>query len=148
MSRCCAALLCALALACDPPGPDRPHAGDIALIGGHSYSPVGSEAAAYVTLQNIGRLEDTLLGVGSPIADTVTLHDSRQEGGTVRMIEVGPLVMPPGLVVQMEPGGLHLMLLHLRVTMQAGRNLPLRLWFAHNGMLEIDIPISRYGDPH
>lgn len=143
-----AVLLCSLILACDPPEPDRAQAGDITLIGSHAYTPVGPGAAAYVTLRNTGRTEDTLLGVGSPMADTVTLHDSRQEGGALRMEQVGPLVMPPGVVVEMTPGGLHLMLLHLRVAMRAGRKLPLRLWFARAGMLEIDVPISRYGETY
>ena len=56
------------------------------------------------------------------------------------------LVMPGGMVVEMAPGDLHLMLLHLRVAM-SGKKLPLRLWFARAGLLEIELPITRYGEP-
>jgi len=141
-------LFCCAVAACDPPEADRARAGDIIVLGGYAYTPVGTEAAAYVSLHNTGRMEDTLLSLGSPLADTVTLHDSRQEGGVVRMVQLDQLVMPPGLVVEMAPGGLHLMLSRLRVAMLAGKKLPLRLQFARAGMIEFDVPIVRYGEPH
>lgn len=143
-----AVLFCCAGVACDHPEAGQARAGDIIVLGGHAYTPVGLEAAAYVSLRNTGRVEDTLLSIGSPLADTVTLHDSRQEGGVVRMVQLDQLVMPPGLVVEMAPGGLHLMLSRLRVAMQAGKKLPLRLQFARAGMIEIDVPIVRYGETH
>ena len=142
----CAILLSVLFLACGPPEADRAQAGDITVLGGHAFAPVGPQAAAYVSLKNSGRTEDTLLAVGSPISDTVTLHESSREGGIVRMVQLNQLVMPAGMVVEMAPGDLHLMLLHLRVAMQSGKKLPLRLWFARAGLLEIEVPISRYGE--
>ena len=139
-------LLAVLFLACDSPEADRAQAGDIIVLGGHAFTPVGPEAAAYVSLKNSGRIEDTLLAVGSPISDTVTLHESSREGGVVRMVQLNQLVIPAGMVVEMAPGDLHLMLLHLRVAMQSGKQLPLRLWFARAGLLEVEVPITRYAE--
>jgi copper(I)-binding protein len=137
----------ALLAGCTAKEPGRAEKGDIKVLGGYAYAPVGPEAAAYVSLQNVGKAEDTLLSVESSFAGKVTVHDSRAEGGAVRMIEMDRLVIPGGLVVEMAPGGLHLMLSDLRMEIPAGKALPLRLQFARAGLVEIEVPISKYGEP-
>jgi hypothetical protein len=120
--------------------------GNLAVVAGYAFSPTATEAAAYLTLRNLGPVEDTLVSITSPIAASVMLHDSRQNGESVQMIALDRLVMPGGLAVEMAPGGMHLMLSGLIATLSPGKTLPLRLTFAQAGLLEVSIPINRYGD--
>jgi copper(I)-binding protein len=143
-----ALLLLALHAAGCRPGEDQPgRAGDVVVLGGFAYAPVGPEAVAYLTIQNLGREPDTLVSIESPFAGRISLHDSRTTGGQVRMEPVERLDLPPGLVIEMAPGGLHLMLTELLMGLPAGKQLSLRLRFARAGMIEIEIPINRYGEP-
>jgi copper(I)-binding protein len=126
-----------------PAGPG--HAGGIEIIGGFAYSPVATEAAAYLSLTNRGSTEDTLIGVTSPYAGKVTLHDSRLEGGLVRMEGVDRLALPAGISIEMAPGGLHLMLTELKLALPPGEQLPLTVTFARAGAVAVSVPIERYG---
>jgi copper(I)-binding protein len=132
---------------CEPAEDQPGRAGDMVVLGGFAYAPVGPEAVAYLTIQNQGPAPDTLVSVESPFAGLISLHDSRTTGGQVSMEPVERLDLPPGLVIEMAPGGLHLMLTELRMALPAGKQLPLTLRFARAGPLEIEVPINRYGEP-
>ena len=136
-----------LALAgCDEAAPDQGGpTGGIEVIGGYAFAPVSTEAAAYLSLSNGDGAADTLLTVTTPYAGRVTLHDSRSDGARVRMEELARLELPGGTSVEMEPGGLHLMLTDLKVALPVGHQLPLTLTFARAGVMNIEIPIERYG---
>jgi copper(I)-binding protein len=131
--------------ACEKRTTDQDARGGIEILGGFAFVPVSTETAAYLSFSNHGSIEDTLLSISSPLADSVTLHDSRNEGGLVRMEAVERLVLPPGTSIEMEPGGLHLMLTSLKVGLTAGKRLPLVVTFARAGRLEVAVPIERYG---
>lgn len=136
----------ALALAgCEKDAPDHGVRGGIEIIGGFAFAPVSTEGAAYLSMSNRGSIEDTLLSVTSTLAGKVTLHDSRADGARVRMEEVERLALPAGTSIEMAPGGLHLMLTELKVALPAGKRLPLTVTFARAGVLEIEVPIERYG---
>src|SRR6185436_4609488 len=105
------------------------------------------DMAAFVALRNLGKSEDTLVAVTTDIADTVQLHDTQPAGNGTRMVVLERLVLPPGLVVEMAPGGLHLMLSGLKVTLDPGHTLLLRLQFARAGKLVAYVPVEKTGTP-
>ena len=140
-------LVAAVLAACEPAEPDQSgRKGGIEVVGGFAYANAGKTAAAYLSLSNRGKVEDTLLAMSSILADSVTLHESVSQGGMVTMTQVEHLVLPEGMSTEMAPGGLHLMLSGLKVSLVAGRKLPLVLEFARAGRLELELPINSYGE--
>jgi copper(I)-binding protein len=102
---------------------------------------------AYLKLRNTGSAADRLMKVASPAAAKVEIHETRIEGGTASMHEVGALALPPGRTVELKPGGLHLMLMGLGEPLKAGGRLKLVLTFERAGTIEIEATIERAGAP-
>ncbi len=67
--------------------------------------------AGYLLLENHGSTERVLVHAESPAFDSIQFHRSEVVDGVWRMRRQARLELPPGGVVQLEPGGLHLMLL-------------------------------------
>ncbi|MDP6978866.1 MAG: copper chaperone PCu(A)C [Myxococcota bacterium] len=101
--------------------------------------PVG---VAYFSLHNTSGRDDRLLRVESSVAKMVELHESLEQDGMMRM-KHHPKGFPiaAGEVVNLEPGGKHVMLMQLTGSLAEGDKVPLVLVFEHAGRLEIDIPV-------
>jgi copper(I)-binding protein len=84
--------------------------------------------ACYVTLT--ARADDRLVGVTAAGAGRVELHETRMESGMMMMrpLENG-LPLPQGRLVELEPGGNHLMLMGLSGPLETGDSLELTLDF-------------------
>ena len=122
-------------------------AGDIDVPRGFAYEPDGSpHMAAYFTARNHGRTADTLDDVRSPLAAGATVHGQRLEGGMVKMVPAGPLVIAPGDSIVLAPGGLHVMLELSAGGPSKGDSLPLTLRFRHSGDVTVTLPVRAYGD--
>jgi copper(I)-binding protein len=122
-------------------------AGDIDVPRGFAYEPDGSpHMAAYFTARNHGRTADTLDDVRSPLAAGATVHGQRLEGGMVKMVPAGPLVIAPGDSIVLAPGGLHVMLELSAGGPAKGDSLPLTLRFRHSGDVTVTLPVRAYGD--
>ena len=102
--------------------------------------PGARTAAAYLKLANTGTA-DALLDGKTPAARAVEIHTHVEEGGLQRMVRVAELALPAGDTVQLEPGGLHLMLIDLATPLAAGASVTLSLRFAAAGTLEIEVPV-------
>ncbi|WP_037504343.1 copper chaperone PCu(A)C [Sphingomonas astaxanthinifaciens] len=106
------------------------------------YANAGlTSSAAYVSVHNGGRSGDRLLGASSPAASSVTIHDSNGAGGMSRMRAAGPLALPPGKMIAMKPGGLHVMLMGLKAPLRPGSRLPLTLRFEKAGKVTVSLPV-------
>ena len=122
-------------------------AGDLEIHGAFAFAPpTPSEAAAYFTVVNHGRVADTLLDVSSPIARSGMLHQQVPDGGRVHMEPVAVPVIPAGDSLVMAPGGTHLMLVNLESLPQAGSSIVVRLRFARAGDVTINVPVRSYSD--
>jgi copper(I)-binding protein len=72
--------------------------------------PTQSMTAGYLTVTNNGREAVRIVGAAASGAGRTELHESRAEGGAMRMVPVAVLPLAPGESASFEPGGLHLML--------------------------------------
>ncbi len=63
-----------------------------------------TSSAAYLSIHNGQRSADRLLSVASPVARSVSVHNSRMEGGVMRMRAAGPLPVAAGGRIAMKPG--------------------------------------------
>jgi len=68
-----------------------------------------------------------LVEVSSPAARMAKLHRMTMENNVMKMREVSGIDLPAGKVVELKPGGYHVMLMGLKQPLKAGDTLPLRL---------------------
>lgn len=100
-----------------------------------------SSAAAYLTIENVGAKDHTLVSAESDIAAITDIHLSRMEDGVMRMAPAGPLSIKQGQTLVMEPGGLHIMLIRLKRPLTAGETFPLTLTFAHGKTMDVLVDV-------
>jgi copper(I)-binding protein len=97
--------------------------------------------ALYVTIRNVGSDLDALLGATSPVAEHVELHETIREGEVMRMRPVDKLEVAPGSVLEMKPGGFHIMLINLKRELRPGDRVPVTLTFAHAAPVSLEVPV-------
>jgi copper(I)-binding protein len=78
---------------------------------------------AKITSVNGGKL----VAASSPIAGAVEVHEMVMEGNVMKMRPVPALELPSGKVVELKPGGYHVMLLELKQPLKAGDTVPVNL---------------------
>jgi copper(I)-binding protein len=100
-------------------------------------------SAVYLIIRNEGEEADRLLGAESDAAQTVELHQSKMEGGTMKMEPVQAIDIPPGGQVELKPGGLHIMLIGLKRDLPAGERLTLVLHFERSGDIEVEAEVRQ-----
>ncbi len=108
---------------------------------GHGQGGGAGNGAVYVLIENRGSEPDALLAATSDAAGTVELHETRQEGGVMRMRPLAKVDVPPGGRIEMKPGGHHIMLLGLTRDLHAGDTVSVRLRFEKAGERVIEAPV-------
>lgn len=76
-----------------------------------------------ITAGRAGRL----LEASSPVAGTVEIHEMRMEKDVMRMRAIPALELPAGRPVTLEPGGIHIMLMDLKLQIKEGDKVPITL---------------------
>jgi periplasmic copper chaperone A len=89
--------------------------------------PGADVAAAYMTLRNGGNSAVIVVGAHSALAAQAMLHESKLVNGQEQMRPVARLIVPAGGTLQLQPGGVHLMLHMLKRTPAAGEDVPIVL---------------------
>ena len=72
----------------------------------------------------------TLVGVASPAAKVVEIHEMAQDGNMMRMRAVDKIALPAGKTIDLKPGGYHVMLMDLAQPLREGDKMPVTLTFA------------------
>lgn len=90
-------------------------------------------AAGYMTLIAADGCADRLTAAASADAGRVELHNHEMTDGIMRMVKVDGIDVPPGQTVELQPGGLHLMLFDITVTPEDADSIPLVLTFEKAG---------------
>lgn len=97
-------------------------------------------AGAY--MQIVSAVDAKLVGVGSPVAGSAEVHWMKMEGGIMRMRAIDALDLPAGEVVELAPGGYHIMLFGLKQPLTAGERLALTLEFETSAGGKLQVPVS------
>jgi hypothetical protein len=111
-------------------------------------TPPGSTlSAAFMTLRSSDDQGDRLLAASSSSAARVEIHETRMVGDVMQMrqLEQG-VAIDAGSAVELQPGGMHIMLLDLPAPLLAGQSLSLTLHFEHAGEIVVEVPIRAPGD--
>ena len=100
--------------------------------------------AAYMKLENGGAAPDRLLSVSSDVAERVSLHESREEGGVMKMGPVeGGIEVPAHSAVELKPLGLHVMLTKLNRPLKDGDTFPMTLVFEKQGKVPVEVKVQQ-----
>lgn len=70
-----------------------------------------------------------LIGVASPVAGTVEIHNMTMQNGVMKMFPVDGIDVPAGKTVKLAPGGYHVMMMGLKQQVKPGDRVPLTLTF-------------------
>lgn len=95
--------------------------------------PAMENGAAYMTLVNTGKEADRLISASGDVAKTIELHTHLHENNVMVMRKVDAIEITPGKPTQLQPGGLHIMLIGLKKPLVAGQTFPLTLKFEKAG---------------
>jgi copper(I)-binding protein len=116
---------------------------------GHMMGTPGSEMSmgmtgtgvVYMTIANTGEDDDALVGASTDRAQAVEVHETSVKDDVGSMLpHEGPLVIPAGESVSVEPAGLHIMLVNLNEDIRLGDTFELTLEFEHAG--DVTIPVT------
>lgn len=100
--------------------------------------------AVYFTISDTGTA-DRLIGVSTPVAGKAELHETKTEGGIMRMRAVIELPLEPGKSLTLVPGGYHVMLMELRQPLKVGDEFPLTLSFARAAPITVRVKTEAAG---
>ena len=101
----------------------------------------GGTSAVYLLLRNQGDEQDQLIGATSDAAAATEVHRTLIEDGVMRMRPAGPVEVPAGRTMTLQPGGLHVMLIELQRELGGRERLSVTLQFERAGELPVDAEI-------
>jgi len=105
----------------------------------------GGNGALYFTLMNGAAQADQLLAVESDVAHA-EIHESIEEDNMIRMAaRPDGFAIPAGGMVELTPGGKHVMLVGVARPLQEGETITVTLRFAHAAPLSVTVPILALG---
>src|SRR5580700_3331706 len=110
--------------------------------------PIAEATAAYMRIRNLGQAPLKLTGAYSPIAAKIEpmITTRRELNGqeVMGMQSVDNLEIPPGGVLELKPGGNHLMIIGLTSHPKEGEHVKFTVQFAPGDQrLEIEIPVFK-----
>ena len=116
--------------------------GDIEVSNAWSRASVGTNApgVAYLTIRNVGAVDDTLTSVSTPAANMPMLHETVVTDGVAAMPHLMAVPLAAGQTVMLQPGGMHAMLMGLTAPLKKDASFPLTLTFATAG--EVTVPVE------
>ena len=115
---------------------------------GHPYArataPAQPTGGGYLTLDNKGA-DDKLISASAAVSASVELHSMSMEGDVMRMRQVDSVALPAGKMVELKPGGLHIMFVGLKAPLKAGDKFPMKLKFEKAGEVEVTVNVEAPG---
>ncbi|MBI1416541.1 MAG: copper chaperone PCu(A)C [Limimaricola sp.] len=119
--------------------------GPLVLTGGFARAtlPGAPVAGGFVTIQNTGTEDDTLIGAASDLAGHMEVHEMKMDGQVMKMRQLeGGLPIPAGQTVVLKPGGFHVMFMDLKGPLVEGQMVDVTLTFAKAGSVVVPLMIG------
>lgn len=104
-----------------------------------------SMTAAFMTIDNTGDEDVTLVGASSDVAGMVEIHEMLMVDGAMAM-----QAMDSGLVIEagrgkvLEPGGYHVMLMDVQTELAPGDEVALTLEFSDGSTEDLTVPVKEF----
>ena len=105
-------------------------------------APPGAMATgAYMVIRNAGPREVRVVKAASTVSLIAELHTHLNEGGVMKMRQVKDIPVPPGGEAVLKPGGLHVMLIEMRLPLREGDTVPITLGLDDGSSKQIGVPV-------
>ncbi len=101
----------------------------------------GATSGAYMDIVNNDTVPITLVSITTTDAGAAEVHETMQIDRMTHMMPRTALSIPPGDVVKMAPGGLHVMLIDVRRPLAVGDSVRLRLQFNDSSSVVVSVPV-------
>ncbi|MBR0699606.1 copper chaperone PCu(A)C [Bradyrhizobium diazoefficiens] len=145
------AVACAIILTClvgSPALAADTTSGDLVISKAWSRATPGGAkvAGGYLTIENRGDAPERLQAASAIHALRTEIHEMTVNDGimTMRPLDKG-LVIAPGQVITLAPGGGHLMFIGLDVPLHAGDQMPVKLSFERAGDVNVTLDVQAMG---
>jgi copper(I)-binding protein len=102
--------------------------------------PGATVSAAYMNIKSDAPVR--LVKAESSIAGVAEIHKMEMKDGIMKMQAVDAVEVLPGKVVELKPGGYHIMLMMLKDQIKAGGKVPLTLTFEDAGKKQTVIKVE------
>lgn len=100
-------------------------------------------SAVFMLIENTGDQPDRLLHAHCGVAEAVEIHESKMEGGIMKMQPVDGIDVPAHGTVELKPGGLHVMLIGLTRDLNPGDTIEVELHFEHAGHVMVEATVTK-----
>lgn len=101
-------------------------------------------SAAFMMINNYGDAEEKLISAEFAQSDVVELHEMVYENDMMKMRKVENMVVPVKGMLELKPGGLHIMLIGLKQDLKAGEKYQLHLNFESGLKKTIEAEVKEY----
>jgi periplasmic copper chaperone A len=105
--------------------------------------PGASVSAAYMHIKSGKPLK--LVKAESPLTPTVEIHAMKMKDGVMEMKAVEAIDIPANKLVDLKPGGLHIMLIKINKPIKKGDKVPLKLTFERADKSQFTLEVSAEG---
>ncbi len=142
------AAIFAAALAATPAFAHDTEIGDLMLENPHSRATPSTArtGVGYLTIRNNGAEADRLVAVACDCAEASEIHTMTMENNVMRMRELPDgLEIPAGGMIELKPGGLHLMFIGLKAPFAEGETVEASLTFEKAGSADVIFAIGPLG---
>lgn len=103
-------------------------------------------AAGYMTIKNTGTEPDRLLGLSSPVAGKLEIHQMTMDRGVMTMRPVpSGLEIKPGATVELKPSSFHIMIMGLKQPIEKGKPFKASLSFEKAGPVDVEFMVEGIG---
>jgi copper(I)-binding protein len=109
-------------------------------------TPGGAKVGGgYLTIANKGGAPDRLVGGSFEASSGFELHEMSMDGGVMRMRPTGPLEIPAGGTLTLDPSAKHIMFTGLKHGLKKGESVAGTLVFDHAGTVPVQFEVEAIG---
>ena len=103
-----------------------------------------STGVVYLTIVNEGGAADRLIAIKTEVAEVVEFHETRKQGDIMMMQRLaGAIEIAADGQVEFKPGGLHIMLIGLKRSLNPGSRFELVLEFEKSGEVKVESEVRQ-----
>jgi len=96
---------------------------------------------AFMTIRNSTDTGERLIAVSADVAAVVEIHETTVDDDVMRMRPIEGIDIPAGGSAELQPGGLHIMLMGVGQDLVPGDTVSLKLDFESGRSLVVDAPV-------
>ena len=105
--------------------------------------PTSKTTAGFMNLMNHGNTDMKLIKVESDIAEKVEIHNHTMVDGMMKMRQVKEIQINKHKMVELKPGGYHIMFIGLKKPLSEGQIIKMKLYFANKLSIDVEAPVKR-----